>query len=197
MHSGQELQKVTGIVLRTHASGDSDLVLRILTAEEGKISSLAKLTRSTRKTSSPSIDVFDCGQFELRRGRGSLRLVKGFVPDAPMHHLRESLDVLTLASVACEVTDFLHLEDGGSQPACYEALMTCLTGLSSRAELRENCSVLFRGVAELLSDAGFLDSATIGRGSRDALVGLLTQVERATERSLNSKQALIDMVKRL
>ncbi len=193
----QELEKVTGIVLRTHASGDSDLVLRILTVEEGKISALAKLTRSTRKTSAPSVDVFDCGQFELRRGRGSLRLVKGFVPKAPMHHLRESLDVLTLASVACEVTDFLHLEDGGPQRICFEALMTCLKDLSSRVGMRENCAVLFRGVADLLSDAGFLDSSSVGRGSRDALIALLTQVERATERSLNSKPALIDIVKRL
>lgn len=192
-----ELNKLHGIVLRTYASGDSDLVVRILTQEEGKIAAIAKQNRSTKRTSSASIDVFDCGQFELKRGRGPLRLIKGFTPDRPMHHLRENLDVLTLASVACEVTDILHLEDGGPMLVSYEALANCLSQLSSRSSLKENCAVLFHGLGELLGDAGFLDTSALGRGSRDALVRLMSEAEKAAEKELKTKSSLLELVGRL
>ena len=115
-----------------------------------------------------------------------------------MHHLRESLDVLTLASVACEITDVLSMEDSGTGVGLgFEALLECLSAMNSRLTLRENCAVLFQAVAALLGEAGFLDTTTIGRGSRDALLGLIIEAERVSERQLRSKQSLLEIIRRL
>jgi DNA repair protein RecO len=197
MVSMSDLERVTGLVLRTYASGDSDLVLRILTKERGKISAIAKHTRSTRKTSASTLDLFDCGEFELRQGRAQLKVVKSFSPSTTMHHLREGLDVLTLASVACEVADLLHIEEGGPAEHALETAISGLKGMSALQPLRANCAILFKTVAELLSDAGFLDPEELGRGSRDGLVTLLRTVESCSERQLNSRLQLEEVLKRL
>ena len=48
-----------GIVIRTHASGDSNLVVKLMTPERGKLALFAKSARASSKNFRSGLEVFD------------------------------------------------------------------------------------------------------------------------------------------
>ncbi len=184
---------VNGIILRTYASGESDLVLRLLTAEEGKVSAIAKQSRKSKKRVA-SLDIFDHGTFELVSGRGSLLVVRNYTPLPAFRQLREDLWRISTASVICESADLLIIEGGGAEDHSFEDVKTILTALNTSSSIEETLRICFLGLSNLLIRAGFHDPEQQGLASAKQLVILLNKIEKTSGRALLSRTQLLSLL---
>jgi DNA repair protein RecO (recombination protein O) len=183
-----------GIVLRTYASGEADLVLRLLTKDEGKISAIAKQARKSKKRFGSTLDVFDHGHFELLPGKSGLHVVRHFTPLPAFRQIREDLWRITCASVVCESTDYLLVEAGGGEDEIYEKVLEMLTALNSSTTVEESLRVAYYSLSGLLGCLGLLDLETLPNPSTKQLHGLLAIVEAQAGRALASRAQLGELI---
>ena len=195
MSDTHEAKTLEGIVLRAYPSGESDLVLRILTPAEGKISAIAKHVRKSGKRFSGTLDLFDCGRFEIHSGRGSLPLVRGFNPITSFAALRGSLDKIAAAALLCETIDYLSLEGAGHEEHNqYETLVLGLRTIESATSRAEILSAAYDCCAHLVLQAGFLDPAQLGAGTTKKLRLLLNHIETCVEKKLTARPAFDSVI---
>lgn len=187
-------KSVDGIILRAHPSSEADLVLKILTPTEGKVSAIAKHARRNSKRFGSSLEPFDCGRFELRPGRGSLPVLAGFVPISNFARLRESLDKIATGSLLCELADHLSLEGTAAEPEQFLILTRGLDSVQLAASRAVLLQSTFEAVAGLMSEAGFLNQDLLGTGSTKQLAALLDQAERSTEKQLVTRPAFAEVI---
>lgn len=190
-------QSLEGIIIRAYPSGESDLVLRVICRNEGKVSLLAKHARSSKRRYGSRLDLFDRGNFEVKKGRGSLTLVDKFSPAPAFRNLREDLARLTIASVLCESFDYLLLEGAGDGDEVYSLLESGLQALDQTRTLKESLRVCHTVLGNLLSLAGFLDQAQQPEPSAKNLFKLLEHLELCAEKELQSKGPLRELVESL
>ncbi|MBN8548432.1 MAG: DNA repair protein RecO [Deltaproteobacteria bacterium] len=186
-----------GIIIRAHPSGESDLVLRIICRDEGKISAMAKHARTSKRRYGSRLDLFDRGSFELKKGRGSLLLVDKFSPAPAFRNLRDDLARLTIASVICESFDYLLLEGAGDGDDVFSLLNSGLEALDQTRTLKESLRACHTVLGNLLTLAGFLDPAQQPEPSAKNLFRLLQHLETCSEKELQSKASLIQLVESL
>ncbi len=187
-----------GIIIRTYPYGEADLVLRIISAEAGKLSIIAKHARSSKRRFSGGIDIFDCGEFETKTGRGSMPALDHFIPKDSFKEIRENLDKLNVASLVCECFDLLTHEGSDDTSEVFEMFFLTLEGISKALDSRECLRAGFLGIASLLKYSGYLSTPNLPPPSANALYKLLDQVEAVAEKRLLSRQGLsmtIDMLK--
>src|SRR5262245_38030745 len=139
-----------GVVMRAYPYADSDLVLRILSKELGKISALAKGSRSNRRKNHYSFDVFDRGRFQLHQGRGSLLLIHSFTPGPAFRSVRTDLDKLSLSSLICEAFDLLIKEGAGDNESVFNTLNLSLEAVEEAKDLREALKASYFSLSNLL-----------------------------------------------
>ncbi|NDC38393.1 MAG: DNA repair protein RecO [Proteobacteria bacterium] len=185
---------IDGIILRAHPSGEADLVLKILTPTAGKIAAIAKHARKSSKRFGSALETFDCGRFELRRGRGSLPVLAGFAPISNFVRLRDNLDKIATAALLCELADHLTLEDGEGEPEQFMLLTRGLDTVQFATSRTHLMQVAFDTIAGLMSEAGFLNQELLGTGSVKRLVALLDQAERSTEKKLSTRAAFAEVM---
>lgn len=186
-----QAERLDGIIIRTTPSGEADLILTIASASAGKISIMAKHARKSVKRFGGSVDLFDQGTFDTKRGRGSLALLDGFVPRTPFKNLRADLNKLTLAATLCESFDFLVLVDQGTDEESFDLLRLGLEAVDSASDLKQALRGTFLALSSLLSNAGFLDTPATPLPSLKNLVALLSHLERCVEKPLKSKSSLM------
>ena len=191
------MTQIQGIIIRSYPSRESDLVLKVITKETGKLSLLAKYARKSRKKHGSSYDILDKGRFETREGKGSLLLVESFIPEGGYRKIREDLNKITAASVVLECTDILIHEESGPGEDPYEILDLALKAIDDAKDLKEILKSCFLGVGHLLNMAGFGTDEIYGVPSAKRLLGLLSTVEESGERKLESKTALIGLLENL
>lgn len=119
------LESVPAVLLRTHAFGDTSLILRFLTPRHGVLSVMARGVRSpARRTSSPP-QPFSTGilQVDVRPGR-ELQGFRGFDVTHPRRGLGSGLARFGAASFLAE----LVLRHGGGEgvPDLFDALLEAL-----------------------------------------------------------------------
>jgi len=203
--------KLTGITIYTQPYGESDLILRILSPEVGKLTVLARSARKSKKRFPGSFDLFDSGQFELRSSSraisfpghnsdGSQRMqnVESFNRTHSFRGLREDLNLMILASFLCECFDLIAQEnsqDGSSM--LYEALLNALNTLNNGGKLNESLRAVHSCLVELLALSGFLDRATAPPQSSHGLKILVSQIEELKERLLRTKEPLMEVIEQL
>ena len=189
-------KSLDGLVLRTYPSGEADLVLRILTATEGKISAIAKHGRKGGKRLGSNLESFDCGRFELRLGRGPLPVINSFAPISNFHRLRESLDKISAAALLCEISDLLALE-GAPQDSSPFVMVTCgLDRIQNAANRAELLKAAFEATSNLMCEAGFLNREALGQGTTKRFSQLLSQVESCLDKRLATRSAFEDVLKK-
>ena len=101
-----------GIVVRVRPTGDHDMLLSVLTAEEGRLSVLSKGGKSLRGEQRTVSQLFTYANFEVYR-RGELYILKGGAPIQSFYGIASDMDRLNLASYLCEVC--LELTDEGEE----------------------------------------------------------------------------------
>ncbi len=111
-----------GIILRTHALREDDLILRVLLRDQGKLSLVARKGRMTTKKRAFAYDVLDYGTFEFFESQSDLHRLKSFRPSPLFSGLRDSLARLLSAVLITEAIDLL-VPDGATETKEYHSLL--------------------------------------------------------------------------
>ena len=119
-------ESVDGVVVRATDMGDHDRYLSILTAEQGRITMLAKGSRSLRGEQRAISQMYTYANFEFYR-RGSMPILKGGSPIKSFYPISQDIDRLNLASYLCELA--CELTDEGVE--AHEMLRMLLNALYS------------------------------------------------------------------
>jgi DNA repair protein RecO (recombination protein O) len=130
-NQGMPTYQTTGIIIGRTNFGEADRIVRMLTADRGKVSAVAKGVRRIKSRLAGHLELFGETQLLLATGRNldtvaSARLL--FYP----HQLAAAYDRLGLAFVAATATDRL-LEPGQPQPELYGVLAELVRALDAGA----------------------------------------------------------------
>ncbi len=188
---------IEAIILRTYASGESDLVLRVLSSNGLKYSLLAKHARKSKRRFSSSFDIFDRGTFRIRHSSSHLAWVESFAAKPCLHKLREDLNKLTLASLLSECFDSLIKEGSHENPKLFRALELSLQTIAESESLKDSLHAGFAGITALLKLSGFLCDQEELSPSKKNLEKLLSKVEFQVEKKLLTHNSVHDLLGQL
>lgn len=106
---------VEGIVLGHVNYGEADRIIRLLTAEEGRISAMARGARRSKKRFAGMLDLGNRVSLQLTTGKGRLPIITevNLVQGHP--HLRRDLDRISQMTYSCELVGSLAREDHPEQ----------------------------------------------------------------------------------
>ncbi len=160
------------VVLRTRPLGEADLVVVLLTPDEGKLDAAAARARSSRRRFSGGLGPGMRGVATIARGRGALLRLEGFEPTAD--HAAVGADLTRFAYVAylCELTDELVLArhpDPELFAALCEALEQVIAGTPRAVHLRRYELALLRCLGFL----PVLDGCCVCGQPAEAIAGAL------------------------
>ncbi len=156
------------IVVGRQDYGEADRILRLMTAELGRISVLARHARKSRKRFGGRLDLGNVLEVGLKRGRGELYLLTDCELHAGHPHLRNDLYRISLAGYACELCGGLAQEDR-PEPRLFGLLEVALLvleactsgpGLAYRAGL-EAKALTFAGFTPSLERCAVCDEALV------------------------------------
>ncbi len=146
-----------GIVLRRSEGRGSDLILKILTKDSGKIAVVARGARNSKKRFSGGLDVFDNGVFSIieARSAGGLAVLSQIERGEIWLNLREQLLCFTLSSLALETADIFAREGDSHGSDLFKPLYLCLKNLNQveSDSKRYVCLIFF--LVQLLRISGY------------------------------------------
>lgn len=186
-----------GIILRTFASGESDLVIRVLIETGEKIALFARRARQSKGRFGASCDTFDRGRVEYRPGRGELNILSSFSPITSYPEIRRDLAKVSAAIFLCEVFDLLIPEHLKEESATYEILCLGLSGITEATDAKEVLRSCFLTLEGLLRILGILPEDGERTPSAKNLAQLCEFVEHHSERRLESKQTIFQLAQSL
>lgn len=106
---------IRGIVVGGFALGEADRIVRLLSAERGRISGVARRARASRRRFSGVFELGNRVEVSLRKGRGELPVVQeATLLEAP-RRARTDLDRLALLAYGCELCAALAPEDAAAK----------------------------------------------------------------------------------
>ena len=111
----RERTVVKGIVLRSVDTKESDKILTVLTAEQGKISVVAKGARSRRSRVTAVTQLLAYSELTLSESRGWQYLSEGS-PIALFDGVKSDIELLALASYFAELVEAASYEEAESGP---------------------------------------------------------------------------------
>lgn len=180
------------IVLRTFESGESNLVIRFLTKDHGKVVAVAQSVKKSKKRFGSGIDILDFGTASFKAGRSEdLALLDSFSERGSFHELRNNLDKLTIASLLAECFDLLTKEDlevHHFEPI-FETLELSLRAINESKDIKECLKACYLALSFLSGVAGISDHSDRAP-SMKALDALLDDVERFLEKQLTTRESL-------
>lgn len=136
-------EAVDGIVVRVLDRGNCDRYLSLLTAEQGRITLLAKGSHSMRSTQTAVSQMYTYGNYEYYR-KGSMNILKGGSVTEPFYSLSSDIDRLNLAAYLCDLT--VELTDEGEEAGeMLRLLLNSLHAISRELRPQE----LIKGAFEL------------------------------------------------
>lgn len=121
-------EAIDGLVLRVRDMGEGNRYLSVLTAERGRISLLAKGSRSMRGTQMSVSQLYSYANFEYYR-RGDINILKGGTTMQSFYALSADLDRLNLAAYLCDLTAELT-DEGEPAEEILRLLLNALYALS-------------------------------------------------------------------
>lgn len=93
---------VDGVVIKTGVTGESDLIVWILTRDRGVVRAFAKGARSTKSRLHGSVSQFSYGMFTFFENKGVFTLSEGVLNES-FFALRNNFETLTFAQYFCEI----------------------------------------------------------------------------------------------
>ncbi len=127
------------VLLRTQAVRESDLIAILLTPRRGKLETIGRGARKSRRRFAGGLSVGARGEAVVAPGRGTLMRLDGFTPTADHSGLGRDLAAFAYVSYMCELTDHLVVGTQGD-PRLFAALCqgieACLAGPPSPVVLR-------------------------------------------------------------
>jgi DNA repair protein RecO (recombination protein O) len=166
--------KTEGIILKRSNFGEADRILTVFTKHQGKIKILAKGTRKITSHRGPNIEIFNQVTLYVHRGKTFDILTEAQVINA-FDHIRDRLDLVSLAYYACELVDGLCAEQQ-PQEKVYVMLEYMLRELDS--------GLVHRFEKGLLSELGFLTK------TESSHINTTAYIEQLLERKLKSRRMI-------
>ena len=191
----KETHRIEGIVIRVFESGDSDLVLHIITPDIGKISAIAKSAKKQKKNFGARYDVFDQGIFELTDPDHGLATIRSFSSKGALLSLRSDLDKLSLASVIAEGVDMLLKEGPEYNAAVFESIELGLRALDEEKALNDLLKSTFYALSYILNAVGISQTLQDEKPSPRKLMELIARIENFSERRMKTRPALEEILK--
>lgn len=201
-----DINQTEGVVIRSHPSGESDLVLKILSPDYGKISIFAKHARSNsnKKKIQGNIEILDKGIFfmkskTIKKSMSSLHLLESYQSLKTIASFRTNLLKLSVASVLCEAFDLIIKEEQDSPLDCnqyYEAFCMGLNAMEQAENEGDLLKICFLTLKGLICIAGFLEIERAPVPNMKNLRIILDHIENCAERRLISRGELEKMVSR-
>jgi DNA repair protein RecO (recombination protein O) len=153
--------KSPAIILRCRDYGDTDRIVVLYTRDHGKLSSIAKGAKKSRKRFANALEPFTCAQFIFsRRGRDTLALLENCDPINHYEAIRGDLDKTLLASYLVDLIEQFTV-DGKKNDDLYELLVVFLT-LIAEGNTSESLTRFFEmRLLKLLGYEPLLDSCTV------------------------------------
>src|SRR5580704_18490256 len=129
-----DTERAEGIVLRRQPVTESSLIVTWYTREFGKLKTLAKGARRQKGPFQGKIDLFYRDEIVfLPSKRSDLHLLHDCFLEDPHAQLRQSVELLTAASYACELVE-LATEPEDPNPRIYDLLAMILGALERRPD---------------------------------------------------------------
>ena len=107
------VEKVTGLVLRTTEYKESDLILNILTREQGLISTKARGVRTNRSRNKGACQLLCYSEFTIAENRGFSAVSEATAIEM-FPELRTDIELLSLATYFAQAAEVLSQEDAAS-----------------------------------------------------------------------------------
>lgn len=126
MSEKEDIFNIRGVVLRTTDVGESDRMLTVLTAEEGKLAVWARGVRKITSGSLPAAQVFAYANYTLKRGRDRCFLREAAIEETFLG-ISESIEGTALAAYLCEIADELTFPGGEAREILQLTLNTLWT----------------------------------------------------------------------
>ena len=126
------VQKLTGLVLRTTEYKENDLILNILTREQGLISTKARAVRTNRSHNKGACQLLCYSEFTITDYKGFSAISEANAIEM-FPELRSDIELLSLASYFAQAAEVLSQEDAGSG----EVLSLTLNALYALAKLHK------------------------------------------------------------
>ena len=130
---------VPAVVLRTRPLGESDLLVVLLTPDQGKVETAARGARNSKRRFPGGLPSGLRGLAGIARGRGTLARLERFEATADSSAIGRDLDRFAYVAYLCELTDELVLARH-PDPLIFAALCTALSavigGVPRPGELR-------------------------------------------------------------
>ena len=168
--------------------------MRVLTFEYGKLSIFARGIRKSKRRFAGNIEIFDCGNFEIKDGRGSLPILTNFEQGSTLRSVRENFDKLAAASLVCECIDLLVREEqthDGEHEHIFENVTLTLQAIEEASNIAEICRAVYIGLSSCLSITGFIEKDLTKPPTKNNLLKLISTIENCVERQLVSKDPFI------
>lgn len=124
-------ERVTpAVILRTRALREADLVVVLLTPDDGKLECIARGARRSRRRFPGGLPVGARGQARVAPGRGSLATLAGFAPSFDHARVGRDLDSFAYVAYLCELSEQLI---GGStgDPGLFAQLSEAIEAVSA------------------------------------------------------------------
>lgn len=146
-----------GIVLVKYPVRESDLILSLLTAEQGKLSAVGKGARNSKRRFMGGVDLFDCGRFEFQplKGNGSLHLLCGFEDREVWLGLRKNLSCFALAAFCLELTELFAAEGDLQGAKLFNPLQQLLRELNTTSHPTAQFAAALRYALIVLTLSGY------------------------------------------
>lgn len=144
--------KIRGIVIAEASMGDKDKRLTLLTAEQGKLSVLAKGAKSASARSAACAQLFCYSEFVLNRGRTFYYIKEAEILDS-FYELRTDMDAVAYASILVEMARVFSL-DGENNSILMRLLIDGLSRLRKPDTSYRLISLIY--MMRLATENGFL-----------------------------------------
>jgi DNA repair protein RecO (recombination protein O) len=175
------LERARGIVLRRRPLTETSLIVHWLTAEQGRLATVAKGALRPKSPLRGKLDLFYRAEFTFQRSRRStLHTLREVVVQDTHAALREHYERLRQAAYAARLVELMTEEDT-PLPGPWELLASWLDLLARRVATPAE---VFAFELRLLADAGLQPDwreARLSESARDALRVLATLDFRAAE----------------
>ena len=128
-----QLRTCQAIVLGHVDYGEADRIVRLITAEEGRIAAMARGARRSKRRFAGTLDVGNRVMVQLRTGKGSLPVITEVHLEEGHPHVRGDLTRITQMAYACELVASLARENH-AEPKLFGLLQVALLVLDGAIE---------------------------------------------------------------